>query len=423
MLDINLLRNNFNETAEKVRSRGKKYEQLDSFNNLDKSWREISTKIQNINANTNKISKEIGLLIAKGDKEGAEQLKRSVKQSKQELEELNAKKEKLEVELNDILYSIPNIPDKTVPIGADENENKEIKRFSSPTNFDFQPKPHWELAESLGLIDFERGVKVCGSRYILYKGLGAKLIRALQWYTIDMNIKAGFQELLPPVVVKRESLVGTGQLPKFEEDLYKLNSGDYLSPTGEVQLTNYFRDEILDGSKLPYHFTTDTCCFRSEAGSAGKDTRGVIRQHQFYKTEMVKITKQENSFDELEHMTSQAEKILESLNLPHRRIVLCTGDMGFSSSKTYDIEVWLPSYNSFKEISSCSNCLDFQARNLKLRYKDKDGQTKYCHTLNGSGLAIDRLWAAVVENYQQADGSILIPEPLRKYFDGEKYIK
>ncbi len=423
MLDINLLRNNFDETAKKIRSRGKKFEQLDSFNNFDKSWREIVTKIQTINANTNKISKEIGFLISKGDKEGAEQLKQIVKKFKEELEELNVKKEKIEAELDDILYSIPNIPDKTVPIGIDENENKEIKIFLSPTKFDFKPMAHWELAEKLDLIDFERGVKICGSRYILYKGLGAKLIRSLQWYTLDMNIKEGFQEILPPVVVKRESLIGTGQLPKFEEDLYKLNSGDYLSPTGEVQLTNYFRDEILDGNKLPYYFTTDTCCFRSEAGSAGKDTRGVIRQHQFYKTEMVKITKQDNSFEELEHMTSQAEKILESLNLPHRRIVLCTGDMGFSSSKTYDIEVWLPSYNSFKEISSCSNCLDFQARNLKLRYKDKDGQTKYCHTLNGSGLAIDRLWAAVIENYQQADGSILIPEPLRKYFDGEKYIK
>ncbi len=423
MLDINALRQNFDETVKILSTRGKKYEQLNKFKEIDSEWRQVTTKIQNLNAQSNKSSKEIGSLMASGKKQEAEELKNKVKENKVEIASLSSKKEELEKQLNDILFSIPNLPDKSVPIGKDENENVEIKKFSTPTKFDFNPLPHWELAEKLGLIDFERGVKICGSRYIMYLDKGARLIRALQWYTLEMNTQAGFIEVLPPVVVKRESLIGTGQLPKFEEDLYKLNSGDYLSPTGEVQLTNIFRNEIIDGNKLPYHFTTDTCCFRSEAGSAGKDTRGVIRQHQFYKTEMVKIVKPETSFDELEHMTSQAEKILESLNLPHRRIVLCTGDMGFSSTKTYDIEVWLPSYNSYKEISSCSNCLDFQARNLMLRFKDKDGQTKYCHTLNGSGLAIDRLWAAVVENYQQKDGSILIPEPLRKYFNGEKYIK
>ena len=423
MLDINALRQNFDETVKILSTRGKKYEQLNKFKEIDSEWRQITTKIQNLNAQSNKSSKEIGSLMASGKKQEAEELKNKVKENKVEIASLSSKKEELEKQLNDILFSIPNLPDKSVPVGKDENENVEIKKFSTPTKFDFNPLPHWELAEKLGLIDFERGVKICGSRYIMYLDKGARLIRALQWYTLEMNTQAGFTEVLPPVVVKRESLIGTGQLPKFEEDLYKLNSGDYLSPTGEVQLTNIFRNEIIDGNKLPYHFTTDTCCFRSEAGSAGKDTRGVIRQHQFYKTEMVKIVKPETSFDELEHMTRQAEKILESLNLPHRRIVLCTGDMGFSSTKTYDIEVWLPSYNSYKEISSCSNCLDFQARNLMLRFKDKDGQTKYCHTLNGSGLAIDRLWAAVVENYQQKDGSILIPEPLRKYFNGEKYIK
>lgn len=423
MLDINALRQNFDETVKILSTRGKKYEQLNKFKEIDSEWRQVITKIQNLNAQTNKFSKEIGSLISSGKKQEAEEIKNKVKESKSEIVSLSSKKEELEKQLNDILFSIPNLPDKSVPVGKDENENVEIKKFSTPTKFDFNPTPHWELAEKLKLIDFERGVKICGSRYIMYLDKGARLIRALQWYTLEMNTQAGFKEVLPPVVVKRESLIGTGQLPKFEEDLYKLNSGDYLSPTGEVQLTNFFRNEIIDGSKLPYHFTTDTCCFRSEAGSAGKDTRGVIRQHQFYKTEMVKIVKPESSFDELEHMTRQAEKILESLNLPYRRIVLCTGDMGFSSAKTYDIEVWLPSYNSYKEISSCSNCLDFQARNLMLRFKDKDGQTKYCHTLNGSGLAIDRLWAAVVENYQQADGSILIPEPLRKYFNGEKYIK
>ncbi len=423
MLNINLLRENYDEVVKKLETRGKKYEQLNDFKKIDTEWRDLTTKIQTLNAEINKASKEIGKLMAAGQKEEAEEKTRLIKNTKNEIASFSKKQEELNAQLTNILLSVPNLPDKSVPVGKDETQNVEVNKFSTPTKFDFKPLPHWDLAEKLGLIDFERGVKICGSRYIMYLDKGARLIRALQWYTLEMNTQAGFKEILPPVVVRRESLIGTGQLPKFEEDLYKLNSGDYLSPTGEVQLTNLYRNEIIDGKKLPYYFTTDTCCFRSEAGSAGKDTRGVIRQHQFYKTEMVKITKQENSFDELEHMTSQAEKILESLNLPHRRIVLCTGDMGFSSSKTYDIEVWLPSYNSFKEISSCSNCLDFQARNLKLRYKDKDGKTQFCHTLNGSGLAIDRLWAAVVENYQQADGSILIPEPLRKYFDGEKYIK
>lgn len=423
MIDVNLLRNNLDEVKAKISTRGKTYNKLDEFAPVDSEWRKVTTQIQTLNSEVNKISKEIGGLMASGKKEEAEQAKSKVKEIKSQISSLTSQEQELSIKIDDIVHSIPNIPDKSVPVGKDETENVEIHKWSEPTKFDFKPLAHWDLATNLKLIDFERGVKVCGARYIMYLDKGAKLIRALQWHTLDLNTKAGFKEVLPPVVVKRESLIGTGQLPKFEEDLYKLNSGDYLSPTAEVQLTNIFRGEILDGSKLPYYFTADTCCFRSEAGSAGKDTRGVIRQHQFYKTEMVKIVKQEGSYDELESLTKQAESILESLKLPYRRIVLCTGDMGFGSSKTYDIEVWLPSYNSYKEISSCSNCIDFQARNEKLRYKDKDGQIKYCHTLNGSGLAIDRLWAAVVENYQQADGSIKIPEALRKYFDGEEYIK
>lgn len=423
MIDINLLRQNYDEVAKKLATRGKEYPQLKEFKAVDEEWRKLATKIQALNTQNNVLSKQAGELIAKGEKQKAEDVKSEVKKMKEEIAQLSKKEAEYSEKLELILHSIPNIPDKTTPIGLTENDNPEVKRFSTPTEFSFKPLAHWDLAEKLGLIDFERGVKISGSRSIMYQDKGARLIRALQWYTLELNTQAGFKEILPPVIVKRESLIGTGQLPKFEEDLYKLNSGEYLSPTGEVQLTNIYSGEILDGSKLPIYFTTDTCCFRSEAGSAGKDTRGVIRQHQFYKTEMVKIVAADNSYEELEHMTRQAEKILESLNLPHRRIALCTGDMGFGAAKTYDIEVWLPSYNSFKEISSCSNCVDFQARNMKLRYKDKDGQIKYCHTLNGSGLAIDRLWAAVVENYQQKDGSILIPEPLRKYFNGEMYIK
>lgn len=298
MLNINLLRENYDEVVKKLETRGKKYEQLNDFKKIDTEWRDLTTKIQTLNAEINKASKEIGKLMAAGQKEEAEEKTRLIKNTKNEIASFSKKQEELNAQLTNILLSVPNLPDKSVPVGKDETQNVEVNKFSTPTKFDFKPLPHWDLAEKLGLIDFERGVKICGSRYIMYLDKGARLIRALQWYTLEMNTQAGFKEILPPVVVRRESLIGTGQLPKFEEDLYKLNSGDYLSPTGEVQLTNLYRNEIIDGKKLPCYFTTDTCCFRSEAGSAGKDTRGVIRQHQFYKTEMVKIVSNEHSFDE-----------------------------------------------------------------------------------------------------------------------------
>ncbi len=422
MIDIKLLRENFDEITKRIRTRGKKYEQVDDFLELDKKYRDLITKIQKNNAVRNEKSKLVGQIL-KSDPKQAEEIKKEIRTLNDQIDKDKKQSEKVLNDLNEILWSIPNIPDKSVNVGIDENDNKEIHRWGEPTKFDFKPLAHWDLANKLHLFDIERAIKLCGSRYIIYTGAGARLIRALCWYTLEFNMNHGFYEMLPPVLVKSDALYGTGQLPKFAEDLYKMREGNWLSPTGEVQMTNYYANEILEEKDLPKHFTCNTSCFRSEAGSAGKDIKGVIRQHQFYKTEMVILCKEEDSWKEHEFMTRNAEEILESLNLPYRRILLCTGDMGFSSAKTYDLEVWLPSYNTYKEISSCSNCLDFQARNMKLRYHDKNKKIHYCHTLNGSGLAIDRLWAAVVENYQQKDGSIKIPEPLRKYFNNAEYIK
>ena len=423
MLDIKKLRTDFKGVCKSIRSRFKEYKQLDEFEKLDTKHRKIVTKIHELKSQRNKKSTEISTITKNSDKKTINAIQKKVKDIKLEVDKLEKQANELETKLKDILLSIPNIPDPSVVIGEDESKNKEIHKWGTPTKFDFKPKTHWELAKDLKLYDLDRSIKISGSRYIIYTGLGARLIRALQTFTLDLNISVGFNELLPPVIVNPDALFGTGQLPKFEDDLYKLREGSYLSPTGEVQMTNFHAGEILKYDELPKYFTCNTGCFRSEAGSAGKDVKGVIRQHQFYKTEMVIISNEEDSWQEHEFMTRQAEKILEALDLPYRRIMLCTGDMGFSAAKTYDIEVWLPSYNSYKEISSCSNCTSFQARNMMLRYRDKDGNIKYCHTLNGSGLAIDRLWAAVVENYQQKDGSIKIPEKLLNYFNGEKFIK
>lgn len=423
MIDIKLLRDNYDEVVKRIRTRGKKYEQLNDFLSIDKKYRNLVTKIQKNNSIRNEKSKEIAQYLKANKKAQATKLKAEMVALNKIIELDQKKANKLEKQIDEIMLSVPNIPDKTVCLGIDENDNQEIHRWGTPTKFNFTPKSHWDLATKLGLYDLKRSINLCGSRYIIYTGLGARLIRALCWYTLEFNMKNGFYEILPPVLVKPDALYGTGQLPKFAEDLYKMTEGNWLSPTGEVQMTNFHAGEILDYKELPKHFTCNTACFRSEAGSAGKDIKGVIRQHQFYKTEMVIISDDEHSWEEHEFMTRNAEKILESLNLPYRRILLCTGDMGFGASKTYDLEVWLPSYNNYKEISSCSNCIDFQARNMKLRYRDANKKIHYCHTLNGSGLAIDRLWAAVVENYQQKDGSIKVPAPLKKYFNNAEYIK
>lgn len=423
MLDINKIRKELDVVKTKLGRRNQSWLPLiDKIVKLDKQHREILVELEELNAKKNTISKQVAQAKAKKDEATAKKLMKEVSEIKSSSTDLEKKQAELEAKLQNEMLGIPNLPHDSVPTGKDEHDNKEVKRWSEPTKFDFKPKAHWDLAVENGLVDFDRAVKLTGSRFTCYTLYGAKLIRALIQYTLDENSKAGFQEMLPAVVLNSKSLTGTGQLPKFEEDLFKLTNGWYLSPTAEVQLTNYFSGEILPEKKLPIRFTADTCCFRSEAGSAGKDTKGVIRQHQFYKTEMVILANPKTSYDEHELMTRQAEKLLEGLGLPYRRIILCTGDMGFGSCKTYDLEVWLPSYNSYKEISSCSNCEDFQARRMMLRFKDKDGKNQYVHTLNGSGVAIDRLWAAVVENYQQADGSIKIPEPLQKYMNGLKVI-
>lgn len=423
MLDINKIRKDLDGVKKNLGRRSQDWlPKLDEIVKLDKNYRDLLGQVEELNAKRNAMTKDVAKAKMKKDEAAASSLQKEVSKIKTDLADLQKQADVLSKKLKDAMLGIPNLPHESVPTGKDETENKEIHKWSEPTKFDFKPKAHWDLAVEDGLVDFDRAVKLTGTRFTCYTKYGAKLLRALIQYTLDSNSEAGFQEMLPAVILNANSLTGTGQLPKFEEDLFKLTNNYYLSPTAEVQLTNYFANEILPVKKLPIRFTANTCCFRSEAGSAGKDTKGVIRQHQFYKTEMVILSNPKNSYEQHEYMTRQAEKLLEGLKLPYRRIVLCTGDMGFGSCKTYDIEVWLPSYNSYKEISSCSNCEDFQARRMMLRYKDEDGQNKYVHTLNGSGLAIDRLWAAVVENYQQKDGSIKIPEPLQKYMNGLKVI-
>lgn len=422
MIDKNIIRENIKILQDALKNRNISNIDINLIYDLDQKVKNLTFKIDELNKQRNDLSKEIQTYIKSNDSTKVEQIKNNVSNIKKEIDTLTENQSILTDQLEQMLLMIPNIPDKSVPIGKDENDNVEIKKYGEPTKFDFEPLAHWDLAVKNNLVDFERATKITGSRFVIYKNNGSKLIRALQAFTLDYHAKNNYTEFSMPVIVNEKSLYGTGNLPKFKEDLFKIeNTNYYLAPTGEIQMTNYFNNEILNESDLPYKFTTSTINFRSEAGSAGRDTRGVIRQHQFYKTEMVNISHPNNSFEMLEQMTLNAEGILEALKLPYRRIVLCTGDMGFSSMKTYDIEVWLPSYNSYKEISSCSNCGDFQARRAKIRFKNtKTNKNELVHTLNGSGLAIDRLWAAVVENYQNKDGSITVPEVLKKYLDIEK---
>ncbi|MDE5651508.1 MAG: serine--tRNA ligase, partial [Ureaplasma sp.] len=382
---------------------------------------QILSNLENLLSQRNKLSKEIGILLSQNKKNAADELQNQVRKLNLEIDELEIQKNNIGKELTSILEIIPNLCDDSVAVGKDENENVPQKYFKEPTKFDFNPLPHWELAEKLKLVDFDRATKISGSRFITYTNDGARLYRALVQFTLDNNVDNGFIEILPPVILNSSSLYATGQLPKFKEDAYFLNVDEdfCLSPTAEVQLVNLHRDEIINN--LPIRYTANTPCFRSEAGSAGRDVKGVLRLHQFYKSELVVICDPEESWNEHEKITRTAETILEKLELPYRRLLLCTGDTGFASAKTFDLEVWLPSYNAYKEISSCSNCLDFQARRAKIRTK-KDGKNILVHTLNGSSLAIDRLWAAIVENYQQKDGTILIPTALRPYFMNKEKI-
>ena len=423
MLDLKLIRKNYEEVRKRLLLRGEEYAKLlDKVYQIDQQKRKLQKEVEDLRALLNRKSKEYGKLKREGKED--DNLKEELTKIKAKLQQLEQELKHLEEELNYYLLRIPNLPHPSVPVGKDENDNVEIRRWGEPPKFDFEPKPHWELGEKLGILDFERGAKLSGSRFVVKKGLGAKLVRALINFMLDLHTSKGYEEVYVPHLVKPEILIGTGQLPKFEEDLFKCERDNlYLIPTAEVPLTNLHREEILDGEELPIYYTAYTPCYRREAGSYGRDVKGLIRLHQFDKVELVKITRQEDSYEELEKLVRDAEKVLQELELPYRVVELCTGDLGFSAAKTYDIEVWMPSYNRYREISSCSNCEDFQARRMKLRYKTKDGKKFLCHTLNGSGLAVGRTLAAILENYQQEDGSVVIPKALRPYLGGVEVIK
>lgn len=423
MLDIKFVRENPDVIDAACASRQNAHWDREKFFELDAERRSVIAEVESLQAERNAISKQIGLFMREGKKDEAEAAKQQVSANKERIAELDQRRGGVEEELTALVAAIPNIPDESVPYGVDDSDNPEVRRWGAPTEFDFEPKAHWDLGVDLGIIDFDRGVKLAGTRFYLLGGLGARMERALINFMIDQHNKAGFKEFWPPVITNHDSLFGTGQLPKFEDDLYHVQPDLYLIPTAEVQLTNIHRGEILDAAQLPLLYTAFTPCFREEAGSAGRDTRGIIRVHEFDKVEMVKFSKPEDSMNQLESMVAEAEKILQLLKLPYHVVTLCTGDLGFSAAKCYDIEVWLPSYNNYKEISSCSNCKDFQARRAGIRFKDPAVKgTQLVHTLNGSGLAVGRTMAAILENYQNADGSVTVPEALVPYMGGVEVI-
>ena len=425
MLDIKFVRENPDVVDKACESRQNAHWDREKFFELDEERRSVIVEVERLQAERNAVSKEIGQLMREGKRDEAEAAKARVAANKERIAELDDKRDKVEQELFDLVAAIPNIPHESVPYGKDDSDNPEVRRWGTPREFDFEAKAHWDLGPDLGIIDFDRGVKIAGARFYALGGLGSRMERALISFMIDMHVKAGFKEWWLPVITNRETLFGTGQLPKFEDDLYHVNPDLYLIPTAEVMLTNLHRGEILDASQLPLWYTAFTPCFREEAGSAGRDTRGIIRVHQFDKVEMVKFAKPEDSMNQLESMVAEAEAVLQALGLPYHVVTLCTGDIGFSATKCYDLEVWLPSYNAYKEISSCSNCWDFQARRANIRYRDpaEFKGTRLVHTLNGSGLAVGRTMAAILENYQNADGSVAVPEALRPYMGGVEVIR
>ncbi len=419
MLDAKYVRENLDAVTEAMRLRNFTAFDPQAFTSLDSRRRELIGKVEALQAQRNSSSKEIGKLMGAGQKDEAEAKKAEVKEVNAQIDTLSTELSEVEEALSKILMGTPNIPHESVPAGKDDSENVECRRWGTPREFDFEMKPHWDLGPELGIIDFERAVKLTQARFILLGGQGAMLERALINFMINTHLSRGFKEWWCPVMANAETLTGTGQLPKFEDDLFKTTGGLYLIPTAEVVLTNIHRGETLAEETLPRKYCAFTPCFREEAGSAGRDTRGLIRVHEFDKVEMVKFATPETSYDELELMVQSAENILQLLGLPYRVVTLCTGDIGFSAAKTYDLEVWLPSYNDYKEISSCSCCGDFQARRANIKYKKADGKgTAYLHTLNGSGLAVGRTMAAIIENYQQADGTIKVPEVLVPYMNG-----
>ncbi len=419
MHDLNFFRNNLAEVQQRLSARGFALD-VQAFEQLDKERRACLTESEQIKAERNRETAEIGKLR----KSGADTTERQQKMRAlgERIAELDQQVGKLDVQFRDFLAGLPNLTDPSVPAGRNESDNVEVKRWGTPRQFGFEPQSHWDLGPELHILDLERAAKVTGSRFAVYWGIGARLERALINFMLDLHTKEhGYQEVLPPFLVNSASLFGTGQLPKFEADLFKCENFDlWLAPTAEVPVTNLFRDETLNGDTLPISLCAYTPCFRSEAGSYGRDVRGIIRQHQFQKVEMVKFTRPEQSAEEHERLTRDAEDVLERLGLPYRRIVLCAGDTGFSAAKTYDLEVWLPGQKGYKEISSCSNFDAFQARRAQIRYKGSKPKAEFVHTLNGSGLAVGRTWVAIIENYQQPDGSVLVPEALRPYLNAER---
>lgn len=423
MLDIKRIRTDFDGVAAKLATRGVAAETLADIKELDAKRREILVTVEELKAERNTVSAEIAQ--AKRNKENVDDKIAAMQKLSADVKNLDAELLEIDEKLNAILAVLPNTPHDSVPVGVDEEENVEVRRWGTPREFTFEPRAHWDLGEDLDILDWERGAKVTGARFLFYKNLGARLERALYNFMLDEHITEGYQEIITPYMVNRDSMYGTGQYPKFKEDTFELTDTNYvLIPTAEVPLTNYYRNEILEEKDLPIYFTAMSPSFRSEAGSAGRDTRGLIRLHQFHKVEMVKFATPEQSYDELEKMTANAENILQKLGLPYRVLSLCTGDMGFSAAKTYDLEVWIPAQNAYREISSCSNTEDFQARRAQIRYRDAaEGKVKLLHTLNGSGLAVGRTVAAILENYQNEDGSVTIPEVLRPYMGGIEVIK
>ena len=419
MLDLKFVRSNPDEVKEGLAKRGADTSLLDPFLKLDEKRREKLFVVEQLKNRRNVVSEEIGRLKKSGQE--AEDMVLEMHQVSQQIKEMDEELRELDEQLQATLLIIPNIPHATVPYGRDAGDNVEVRRWGEPPKFSFQPKAHWDIGESLDILDFERGGKVTGARFTFYKGLGARLERSVINFFLDLHTREhGYVEIFPPFMANTASMTGTGQLPKFSEDMFKVEGTDYyLIPTAEVPVTNLYAGEIMDGSRLPISHCAYSACFRAEAGAAGRDTRGLIRQHQFNKVEMVKFTRPEESYGELEKLTGNAERALQLLGLPYRTVCLCTGDMGFSSAKTYDIEVWLASYNEYREISSCSNFEEFQARRANIRFKDGKGKPAFVHTLNGSGLAVGRTVAAILENYQQEDGSVAVPKALVPYMGTE----
>jgi seryl-tRNA synthetase len=423
LLDIKAIRANpekFEQELQKRNINGI----LEQFLQLDEKRRKVLTRAEELKKFRNLTSQEVGRL--KKNNQNPDELMAKVREIAGDIKALDEQIKAIEYDINEILLNIPNLPHHSVPVGKGEADNVEVRRWGTPRTFNFEPKAHWDIGPELNILDFERAAKLSGARFTVYKGKGAQLERAVINFFIDIHIyKHGYTEILPPYMVSSACMLGTGQLPKFDEDMFRIEGHDfYLIPTAEVPLTNLFREEVIDAKDLPIYLTAYTPCFRAEAGSHGRDTRGVIRQHQFNKVELVKIVTPQESYQELERMTADAEEVLQLLGLPYRVMLLSTGDMGFSAAKTYDIEVWMPSYNEYKEISSCSNCEDFQARRANIRYRPAAKEKlQYVHTLNGSGVAVGRTVAAILENYQQEDGSIIIPEVLRPYMGGLSEIR